>query len=223
MRAYHAERGEHAKRTRILVPDSAHGTNPASTTMAGLEVVEIPSDARGNVDLVAAAGAAWTTGWPVSCSPTPTRSGLFEENLLEVTRLVHEAGGLVYGDGANFNAILGVAQAGPDGHRRHALQPAQDLLHAARRRRTGVGRGGCGRGARRVPARARGGADGRRARTPRYEWRMPAQIHRQGEELPRQLRRAGARVHLHPHARARRASAPWRRTRCSTPTTCRRG
>jgi glycine dehydrogenase subunit 2 len=110
MRAWHARQGD-ARRKRILVPDSAHGTNPASTTMAGLEVVEIPSDPRGNIDLIAlranlddrVAGLMLTN---------PNTLGLFEENLLEVTRLVHEAGGLVYGDGANFNAILGVAKPG---------------------------------------------------------------------------------------------------------------
>jgi glycine dehydrogenase subunit 2 len=110
MRAWHARRGD-TRRKRILVPDSAHGTNPASTTMAGLEVVEIPSDRRGNIDLIAlranlddrVAGLMLTN---------PNTLGLFEENLLEITRLVHEAGGLVYGDGANFNAILGVAKPG---------------------------------------------------------------------------------------------------------------
>ena len=110
MRAWHAARGD-GRRTRILVPDSAHGTNPASTTMAGLEVVEIPSDPRGNVDLIQlrahldsrVAGLMLTN---------PNTLGLFDENLLEITRLVHEAGGLVYGDGANFNAILGVAKPG---------------------------------------------------------------------------------------------------------------
>ena len=132
MRAWHAARGD-TRRKRILVPDSAHGTNPASTSMAGLEVVEIPSDSRGNVDMLhlraqlddRVAGLMLTN---------PNTLGLFEENLLEITRLVHEAGGLVYGDGANFNAILGVAKPGLHGHRRHALQPAQDLLHASRRR-----------------------------------------------------------------------------------------
>ena len=110
MRAWHASRGD-SRRNRILVPDSAHGTNPASTSMAGLEVVEIPSDSRGNVDLLhlrahlddRVAGLMLTN---------PNTLGLFEENLLEITRLVHEAGGLVYGDGANFNAILGVAKPG---------------------------------------------------------------------------------------------------------------
>jgi glycine dehydrogenase subunit 2 len=110
MRAWHAARGD-SKRNRILVPDSAHGTNPASTTMAGMEAVEIPSDARGNVDLERlkahlddrVAGLMLTN---------PNTLGLFEEDLLTITRLVHDAGGLVYGDGANFNALLGVAKPG---------------------------------------------------------------------------------------------------------------
>jgi len=113
MRKYHADRGQE-KRSRILVPDSAHGTNPASTAMAGLEVVEIPSDSRGNIDLARlkenlderVVGLMLTN---------PNTLGLFEENLLEVTRLVHEAGGLVYGDGANFNAILGICKPGQMG------------------------------------------------------------------------------------------------------------
>jgi glycine dehydrogenase subunit 2 len=113
MRAWHVSRGD-AKRTRILVPDSAHGTNPATTTMAGLEVVEIPSDGRGNVDLAKLKAALddRTAGLMLT---NPNTLGLFEENLLEVTRLVHEAGGLVYGDGANFNAILGVGKPGAMG------------------------------------------------------------------------------------------------------------
>ena len=110
MRAWHARRGDTARR-RILVPDSAHGTNPASTTMAGLEVVEIPSDGRGNIDLMTL--RANLDGRVAGLMLTnPNTLGLFEENLIEVTRRVHEAGGLVYGDGANFNAILGVAKPG---------------------------------------------------------------------------------------------------------------
>ena len=110
MRAWHAARGD-ARRTRILVPDSAHGTNPASTTMAGLEVVEIPSDSRGNVDLLRLRAELdhRTAGLMLT---NPNTLGLFDENLLEITHRVHEVGGLVYGDGANFNAILGVAKPG---------------------------------------------------------------------------------------------------------------
>ena len=113
MRKYHDEHG-HTRRTRILVPDSAHGTNPASTAMAGLEAVEIPSDARGNID-IARLKANLDERVAGLMLTNPNTLGLFEENLLEVTHLVHEAGGLVYGDGANFNAILGVAKPGTMG------------------------------------------------------------------------------------------------------------
>jgi len=102
------DRGE-TQRNVILVPDSAHGTNPASTSMSGLKVVEIPSDARGNVDMDALRGhlSDQVVGLMLT---NPNTLGLFDEQVLEVTRLVHEAGGLVYGDGANLNAILGVCK-----------------------------------------------------------------------------------------------------------------
>jgi glycine dehydrogenase subunit 2 len=102
------DRGE-TQRDVILVPDSAHGTNPASTSMSGLKVVEIPSDARGNVDLDAL--RAQLNDRVVGLMLTnPNTLGLFDERVLDVTRLVHEAGGLVYGDGANLNAILGICK-----------------------------------------------------------------------------------------------------------------
>jgi glycine dehydrogenase subunit 2 len=112
-RAYHTDRGD-AERTEILVPDAAHGTNPATAAMVGYKVVEIKSDSHGNVDLAdlksklspRAAGMMLTN---------PNTVGLFEENIREVTRLVHEAGGLMYGDGANFNAILGIVKPGAVG------------------------------------------------------------------------------------------------------------
>ena len=110
IRAYHRSRGDE-RRTKILIPDSAHGTNPATSAMSGMEVVEIKSDARGNVDLEslrahcddALAGLMLTN---------PNTLGLFDENVEEVIRLVHEAGGLVYGDGANMNALLGIVRPG---------------------------------------------------------------------------------------------------------------
>ena len=108
MRKYLHERGER-QRTKILVPDSAHGTNPASTTMSGLSVVELPSDSRGNVDLSALKARLDNTVVGLMLT-NPNTLGLFDENVLEVIRLVHEAGGLVYGDGANFNAILGICK-----------------------------------------------------------------------------------------------------------------
>ena len=113
MRAYHLERGED-QRDVILVPDSAHGTNPASTTMSGLRVVEISSDARGNVDRGALEAACKEhSGRLVGMMLTnPNTLGLFDEHIEQVTGLVHEYGGLMYGDGANMNALLGIARPG---------------------------------------------------------------------------------------------------------------
>jgi glycine dehydrogenase subunit 2 len=110
IRAYHRARGD-ADRTKIFIPDSAHGTNPASTTMSGMEVIEIPSDARGNVDLEVlkshcdecVAGLMLTN---------PNTLGLFEEHVREVIELIHSCGGLIYGDGANMNALLGIVRPG---------------------------------------------------------------------------------------------------------------
>jgi glycine dehydrogenase subunit 2 len=108
MRAYHEYRGE-SGRKRILIPDSAHGTNPATTTMAGFEMVQVISDARGNVDMedLRAKLDDRVVGMMLT---NPNTLGLFDENVLEITRLVHDAGGLMYGDGANLNALLGIAK-----------------------------------------------------------------------------------------------------------------
>ena len=108
MRAYHAARGE-SHRKRILIPDSAHGTNPASSAMAGFEVVSIPSDRHGNVDLDALR-AACDENLAGLMVTNPNTLGLFDEHILDVVQIVHEAGGLVYGDGANLNAILGIVR-----------------------------------------------------------------------------------------------------------------
>jgi glycine dehydrogenase subunit 2 len=113
MRAYHLDRGD-TERDVILVPDSAHGTNPASTTMSGLRVVEVPSDARGNVDMGALEAACAEHGDRLvgMMLTNPNTLGLFEEHVEEIAGLVHEYGGLMYGDGANMNALLGVARPG---------------------------------------------------------------------------------------------------------------
>lgn len=110
MRAYHLDRGD-TKRTRILIPNSAHGTNPATASMAGLQVVELPSDARGNVDLAALKAACDDTVVGLMIT-NPNTLGLFEEHIEEVVQAVHACGGLVYGDGANMNAIVGVVRPG---------------------------------------------------------------------------------------------------------------
>jgi glycine dehydrogenase subunit 2 len=113
MRAYHLDRGD-TERDIILVPDSAHGTNPASTSMSGLEVIEIPSDERGNVNLDAlkAACEEYSDRLVGMMLTNPNTLGLFEEQVEEVCELVHEHGGLMYGDGANMNALLGIARPG---------------------------------------------------------------------------------------------------------------
>jgi glycine cleavage system P protein (glycine dehydrogenase) subunit 2 len=108
--AYHKSRGD-TKRDKILIPDSAHGTNPATSAMSGLRVVELKSDARGNVDLETLKAECDDTLAGLMLT-NPNTLGLFDENVEKVTRLVHEAGGLVYGDGANLNALLGVVRPG---------------------------------------------------------------------------------------------------------------
>ena len=105
IRAYHMARGDGA-RTEILVPDAAHGTNPASAVMCGYSVREIPTDAEGNVELAAlrAAVGPRTAGLMLT---NPSTLGVFERTILDMEKIVHDAGGLLYYDGANLNAILG--------------------------------------------------------------------------------------------------------------------
>ncbi|MDP9750953.1 glycine dehydrogenase subunit 2 [Thermoanaerobacter thermohydrosulfuricus] len=113
IKAYHEHRND-KKRKKIIVPDSAHGTNPASATVAGFDVIEIKSNKEGAIDLEAlktvlneeVAGLMLTN---------PSTLGLFEENIVEIARLVHEAGGLLYYDGANMNAIMGITRPGDMG------------------------------------------------------------------------------------------------------------
>ena len=113
MRAYHKSRGDD-KRVKMLIPDSAHGTNPASSAMSSLEVVQIPSDAHGNVDLAALRAACDDTAVGLMLT-NPNTLGLFDEHLGEVIKIVHDCGGLVYGDGANLNALLGIIRPGDVG------------------------------------------------------------------------------------------------------------
>jgi len=110
IRAYHASRDDR-KRTRMLIPDSAHGTNPATSAMSGYEVVALPTDARGNVDLVALRAITDESVAGLMLT-NPNTLGLFDENVCEVADIIHECGGLVYGDGANLNALLGIAKPG---------------------------------------------------------------------------------------------------------------
>lgn len=113
IRAYHNSRGE-TQRTKMLVPDSAHGTNPASSAMSGMTMIEIPSDKNGNIDLeyVKAECDDTLAGLMIT---NPNTLGLFDENIVEACQLIHDSGGLVYGDGANMNALLGIYKPGEMG------------------------------------------------------------------------------------------------------------
>ncbi|MCD7814618.1 MAG: aminomethyl-transferring glycine dehydrogenase subunit GcvPB [Lachnospiraceae bacterium] len=113
MKAYHVSRGDIARK-KIIVPDSAHGTNPASAAMAGFDVVNIASNEDGCVDLEALKRAVGedTAGLMLT---NPNTVGLFDPNIAEITRIVHEAGGLCYYDGANLNAIMGITRPGDMG------------------------------------------------------------------------------------------------------------
>ncbi len=113
IKKYHESRGDTA-RNKIIVPDSAHGTNPASAVMVGYQVINIPSMPNGCVDLDALRAAVGddTAGLMLT---NPNTVGIFDENILEITKIVHDAGGLNYYDGANLNAIMGIVRPGDMG------------------------------------------------------------------------------------------------------------
>jgi len=137
MRAYHKLNDELEKRTELIVPDSAHGTNPASGAMGGFKVVVVPSDEDGCVDLEAlrAAVSERTAGLMLT---NPNTLGIFEKNIEEIAKIVHEAGGLLYYDGANLNAILGKVRPGDMGF---------DIVHMNIHKTFGTPHGGGGPGA----------------------------------------------------------------------------
>ena len=136
IRAYHLSRGDVGRKT-VLVPDSAHGTNPASAAMCGFQVVSIPSDSKGNMDLNALKEACNSEVAGLMLT-LPNTIGLFDTNILEICRAVHEAGGLVYGDGANMNAMLGQTRLGDLGF---------DVLHLNLHKTFSTPHGGGGPGA----------------------------------------------------------------------------
>ena len=198
IRAYHHERGE-TGRKNVLIPDSAHGTNPASAAMAGFEVVDLPSDDEGNTDLDALKASVGDdlAGLMITL---PSTLGLFDSNILDVVRIVHEAGGLVYGDGANLNALLGKAKFGSLGF---------DVIHSNLHKTFTQPHGGGGPGAGPViagptlvdylpePVIGRSvEADG----SERVLERQARQVDRPDGRVPRQLRRprTGLLVHRDP-------------------------
>jgi len=142
IKAYHHERGD-TGRNKIIVPDSAHGTNPASGVMTGFQVVNIPSAPDGSVDLGALRAAVGpdTAGLMLT---NPNTLGMFDKNILEITRIVHDAGGLCYYDGANLNAIMGTARPGDMGF---------DVIHLNLHKTFSTPHGGGGPGAAAVGAK----------------------------------------------------------------------
>jgi len=110
IRKYHVDRGD-TKRTKILIPNTAHGTNPATVTMAGFTAVELPADEMGDVDLTALRAACDDTVAGMMIT-VPNTLGLFESKILDVIKAVHDCGGLMYMDGANMNALMGIVKPG---------------------------------------------------------------------------------------------------------------
>jgi glycine dehydrogenase subunit 2 len=137
IRAYHKDRGELKKRTEVVIPDSAHGTNPASAHMAGFKTVEIPSGSNGCIDLDAlkAATGPQTAGLMVT---NPNTIGVFENQITEISKIIHDSGGLMYYDGANLNAIMGWCRPGDMGF---------DIIHSNLHKTFSTPHGGGGPGA----------------------------------------------------------------------------
>jgi glycine dehydrogenase subunit 2 len=143
MRAWHDAQG--SQRHKVLIPDSAHGTNPASVTLGGYQTVTVPSDRRGLVDLDALRARLDTDVAGIMLT-NPNTLGLFEEDIAEIAAAVHEVGGLLYYDGANLNAILGVTRPGDMGF---------DIVHMNLHKTFAVPHGGGGPGAGPVAVSAR--------------------------------------------------------------------
>lgn len=113
IKAYHERRGDF-HRTKVIIPDSAHGTNPASVVLAGYDVVTVTSNEEGNVDVTALRELVADDTAALMLT-NPNTLGLFEKDIIEITQLVHDAGGLIYYDGANANAIMGIVRPGDMG------------------------------------------------------------------------------------------------------------
>jgi glycine dehydrogenase subunit 2 len=170
MRAFHDAHGE--QRHRVIIPDSAHGTNPASVTLGGYEVTTVPSDARGLVDMAALESVLDTDVAGIMLT-NPNTLGLFEEDIAAIAQAVHKVGGLLYYDGANLNAILGVVRPGDMGF---------DIVHMNLHKTFATPHGGGGPGAGPVAVSPRlvdflpgprpvfMGEDA----NPRYDWATPA-------------------------------------------------
>jgi glycine dehydrogenase subunit 2 len=166
MAAYHEANGD--RRRRVLIPDSAHGTNPASAALSGYEVTTIPTDERGLVDLDALRAALDTDVAGIMLT-NPNTAGLFEEDIAEIAAEVHKIGGLLYYDGANLNAIVGVLRPGDMGF---------DVVHMNLHKTFATPHGGGGPGAGPVAVSSRlvdflPGPKAARAADGTFEWVTP--------------------------------------------------
>jgi glycine dehydrogenase subunit 2 len=166
MRAWHEAQGR--QRTKVIIPDSAHGTNPASVTLGGYQTVTVPSDDRGCVDLAALRSVLDEDVAGIMLT-NPNTLGLFEEEITEIAAAVHDVGGLLYYDGANLNAILGVVRPGDMGF---------DIVHMNLHKTFAVPHGGGGPGAGPVAVSQRlasflPGPLPRRGSDGQYEWFTP--------------------------------------------------
>ena len=199
--AYFRDRGE--QRTQVLIPDSAHGTNPASAHLAGFEAITIKSDSRGLVDL-ADFKAKLSDQTAVFMMTNPNTVGLFDPQISEIARLIHDRGALLYLDGANMNAILGIVRPGDMG---------VDLMHYNPHKTFSGPHGGGGPGA--GPIAVRGdlapflpaplvARDARRHLSPRPR---SSPIDRPGAFLFRKHGRLVPRLLLHPEPGTRRTEA----------------
>ena len=208
-------RGE--KRRTVLVPELAHGTNPATAALLGYQVVDVPARADGNVGAEMIRAIVDEDVAAVMLT-NPNTCGLFERDVVAIAEAVHAFGAFLYADGANFNAIVGKVQAGRSRRRRHAHQPPQDLLDAPWRRRPRRRPGGLLRTARALCAGALRPSDRRGRRV----HRDPPRRRRGGASLRPHHRlsrpdghvRAGAQLHALPRRRRHAAGLGGRGAQC---------
>jgi glycine dehydrogenase subunit 2 len=219
-RAFHADRGE--ARTKVLAPDTSHGTNPASVTMAGYEIVKVATDERGGVEID---DLRAKVDEDVACLmlTNPNTLGLFDENIAEIAALIHEAGGTLYYDGANLNAVMGHSRPGDMGF---------DIVHVNLHKSFSQPHGGGGPGAgpiavseRIEPCRGRRSCAARAATAAGRA--STSTSNGPGRSAACAASRATSASSCAPTPTSS-ASAPMgsprpRRRRCSTPTTSRRG